>query len=284
LSIIVRYGNRLEIKNPGFSLKPEEQLGEPGSKNRNPFIASIFHETNLAETKGSGIRTMRNLMEKSSLAPPTFESNHTANLFTTSLLLHHFLNESDLQWLNTFSKFDLNTVQKKGLIFIREAGAIDNSTYRQLNASAVLKASNELRSLKDKGLIEQKGKGRATYYITGSVLNTEPKSLNTEPSALNTEPSALNTEPQSLIQELPYVLREKIKELGQRELDVEKIKSLVYEICKRRNCSLKELSILLDRKENTVFRKYIVPLKEEGKLQHTIIDMPNHPDQAYKSI
>jgi len=47
-------------------------------------------------------------------------------------LLHHFLNESDLQWLNTFSKFDLNTEQKKGLILIREAGAIDNSTYRHL--------------------------------------------------------------------------------------------------------------------------------------------------------
>jgi ATP-dependent DNA helicase RecG len=39
---IIRYGNRLEIKNPGFSLKPEEQLGDPGSRNRNPFIAAIF--------------------------------------------------------------------------------------------------------------------------------------------------------------------------------------------------------------------------------------------------
>ncbi len=34
-------------------------------------------------------------MEKSSLAPPTFESDHSANLFTTRLLLHHFLNEKD---------------------------------------------------------------------------------------------------------------------------------------------------------------------------------------------
>ena len=40
---IIRYGNRIGIKNPGFSLKPEDQLGDPGSKNRNPFIAAIFH-------------------------------------------------------------------------------------------------------------------------------------------------------------------------------------------------------------------------------------------------
>ena len=281
---IIRYGNRIEIKNPGFSLKPEEQLGEPGSKNRNPFIASIFHETNLAETKGSGIRTMRNLMEKSSLAPPTFESDHTANLFTTRLLLHHFLNESDLQWLDTFSKFDLNTEQKKGLIFIREAGAIDNSTYRQLNACDVLKASNELRSLRDKGLIEQKGKGRATYYITGDNLNTEPYSANTEPQSLNTEPQSLNTEPQSLLQELPSVLIEKIEQLRVRENDSTKIKSVVYEICKHKSYSAKQLAIILSRKENTVFRNYLTPLREEGKLKYTIPDMPNHPEQAYKSV
>lgn len=93
---IIRYGNRIEIKNPGFSLKPEDQLGEPGSKNRNPFIAAIFHETNLAETKGSGIRTMRALMEKASMVPPTFESDHGANQFTMRLLLHHFLSEEKI--------------------------------------------------------------------------------------------------------------------------------------------------------------------------------------------
>jgi ATP-dependent DNA helicase RecG len=49
---VVRYDNRLEIMNPGYSLKSEDKLGEPGSETRNPFIAAVFHETNLAETKG----------------------------------------------------------------------------------------------------------------------------------------------------------------------------------------------------------------------------------------
>ncbi|WP_035649322.1 ATP-binding protein [Flavobacterium sp. ASV13] len=281
---IIRYGNRLEIKNPGFSLKPEEQLGEPGSKNRNPFIASIFHETNLAETKGSGIRTMRILMEKSSLAPPTFESDHTANLFTTRLLLHHFLNESDLQWLNTFAEYELNTEQKKGLIFIREAGAIDNSTYRQLNACDVLKASNELRSLRDKGLIEQKGKGRSTYYTTGGVLNTDDDVPNTEPNDLNTEANDLTTEPYDLTQELPSDIREQISNLGVRENDQNKIKDIVYKICSFKSYSAKQIALILNRNENYIYRNYILPMKDEGRLQHTIIDMPNHPDQAYKAV
>lgn len=281
---IIRYGNRIEIKNPGFSLKPEEQLGEPGSKNRNPFIASIFHETNLAETKGSGIRTMRNLMEKSSLAPPTFESDHTANLFTTRLLLHHFLNESDLQWLDTFSKFDLNTEQKKGLIFIREAGAIDNSTYRQLNACDVLKASNELRSLRDKGLIEQKGKGKATYYIANGNLNTEANLLNTYGDDLNTYGDDLNTDGNDLLKALPKELRLEIENLGEREKNTDKIKILIYDLCLHKSYSVRQIASLLNRKENTVFRNYINPMREEGKLQYTISDMPKHPEQAYKSV
>ena len=40
---VIRYDNRIEIINPGYSLKAEDQLGKPGSETRNPFIASVFH-------------------------------------------------------------------------------------------------------------------------------------------------------------------------------------------------------------------------------------------------
>jgi len=53
---IIRYSNRLEIRNPGYSLVSEDRLGEPGSKCRNQKIAAVLHETSLAETKGSGAR------------------------------------------------------------------------------------------------------------------------------------------------------------------------------------------------------------------------------------
>ncbi len=96
---IIRYANRLEIRNPGHSIKAEEQLGEPGSETRNPRIAAVLHEVNIAETKGSGIRAMRELMLAHDLLPPTFESSRRPDQFVATFLFHHFLGPDDLTWL-----------------------------------------------------------------------------------------------------------------------------------------------------------------------------------------
>lgn len=55
---IIRYANRLEIRNAGFSLKSQDQLDEPGSALRNPKIASALYDTRLAETKGNPAKAM----------------------------------------------------------------------------------------------------------------------------------------------------------------------------------------------------------------------------------
>ena len=165
---IIRYSNRLEVINPGFSLKSPETLGEPGSVQRNPFISTIFHDTNLAETKGSGIRSMRGHMKKAGLMPPTFESNRSANQFTARLLLHHLLDKETLQWLAYYANYSLNDEQRLSLVFVREVGAIDNITYRQLNSDINnQRASYDLHYMCTKGLLEQKGQSRSTYYIAG---------------------------------------------------------------------------------------------------------------------
>jgi ATP-dependent DNA helicase RecG len=216
---IIRYDNRIEIVNPGFSLKSDDRLGEPGSETRNAHIAAVFHETNLAETKGSGIRAMRRLLKRVKLAPPTFESDRENDRFTVRLLLHHFLSEEDLEWLLGFEEMQLTDSQKQALIFVRELGGIDNTIYRQISDFDTLKASSELRALRDKGLIVQKGKGKYTYYLASESIknfdleddhifdddesenilpvgshNSEEDNINIEARELNTEDIGLTTE------------------------------------------------------------------------------------------
>ena len=168
---IIRYSNRIEIHNPGYSLKPQDDWGEPGSMLRNPRISEIFHDTNLAETKGTGIGAMRRLMKEAGLMPPTFESNHEANKFTARLLLHHFLSKENMEWLAQYASFDLTNEQKLALVFVREVGAIDNATYRQLDFSIThARARLEIHKLCNLGFLEKKGQGRNTYYIRTSKV------------------------------------------------------------------------------------------------------------------
>jgi len=284
---IIRYDNRIEISNPGFSLKSEEKLGFPGSETRNPFIAAVFHDTNLAETKGSGIRAMRKLMEKAHLVPPTFESSRDNNEFTSRLLLHHFLDANDLEWLIQFKKYDLSDSQKQALIFVREVGAIDNTTYRQMADADTLKASNDLRLLKTYNLLNSKGKGKATYYIAGKGLSAPPQELSApapEISAPAPELSApapeLSARPPEL-SALPKEILERIEQLNQREHDIEKVKSIILDICAIRAMKAIEIAAYLNKGEGYVKRKYLSDMIAEKKLKYLHPEMINHPEQAY---
>lgn len=293
---ILRYGNRLEIKNPGFSLKPEDHLGEPGSKNRNPYIAAVFHETNLAETKGSGIRTMRALMEKANLLPPTFESDHGRNQFTTRLLLHHFLGTEDVKWLAQFEEYELNEDQKRALIFIKEVGAIDNSAHRQLNSIDTLKASSDLRELRKKEILYPKGKGKSTYYVPGKffisdlretarTVNTSASDLITPPPSLNTPASSLNTPAQDSGElDVPQKVINEIKSLGKRVNDPKKIKNLIKQLCAHKPHTAVKIAGYFDKEENYFKRQYLSPMIKDGELEYTIPEIINHPQQAYRTL
>ena len=103
--------------------------------------------------------------------PPTFESNHEANKFTARLLLHHFLSKENMEWLAQYAEFGLVNEQKLALVFVREVGAIDNATYRQLDSSIThARARLEIHKLCNLGFLEKKGQGRNTYYIRTSKV------------------------------------------------------------------------------------------------------------------
>ncbi len=169
---IIRYANRLEIRNPGHSLKSEDQLGQPGSETRNPKIAAVLHEVNIAETKGSGIRVMRELRQRSNLLPPTLDSSRQPDQFVATFLFHHFLGPEDVAWLGGLTSEKLSDEESRALVFVCETGAIDNVTYREINAADTLDASTHLRRLRDLKLLEKKGSGSRTYYEPGRAKVT----------------------------------------------------------------------------------------------------------------
>lgn len=312
---IIRYTNRLEIRNPGFSLKSPEHLGEPGSQPRNPKIAAVLHETRFAETKGSGIRVMRESMEQAGLTPPLFESDRGTDQFVARYFFHHFLGEDDIAWLARFRDLHLSDEEAKALIVVREAGAIDNATYRALNKVDTLSASQALRRLRDAGLLTQKGRGSATYYIPTEKLTAEsnnqsgksgplsskPSPLPSNPPLLSSNPSPLPSNPHSLpetptdsttmfdetlasplLDFLPGSLAARLGAIGKRH-PPEKVRKLVVDLCTLRAWRVEELSALLRRNPEVVRQNYLRPLMRDGLLTMTNPLEPNNPQQAYRA-
>lgn len=227
---IIRYSNRLEIRNPGFSLKSPDHLGDPGSVPRNPRVAAALYDTRFAETKGSGVRVMREMCERAGLAPPLFESDRGQDQFTLRLFFHHFLGPDDLAWLSRFKELQLSEAEARALVVAREAGAMDNQTYREINKVDTLAASKALRRLRDAGLFTQKDRGSATWYqptarmlgladqddgkdgasaaraagelaaqgASGAGLSSNPGGLTSNPHALSSNHAGLTSNPESL--------------------------------------------------------------------------------------
>ena len=289
---IIRYANRIEIQNAGFSLKNEDQLGEPGSQLRNPNLAAVFHETNTAETKGSGIRVMREQMRANGFSLPTFESNRANNSFTSRFLLHHFLLEEDLEWLKQ-APVDLSDSQRYALIFLREQGAINNQTLRQLTGSDVLTASQDLRKLRENGLLAQKGKGSATYYLPGPQFPEElpepgvpvrgHETLPTKHTTLAADHTTLGAKHTTLRATLPEHLRIQVDELGKRP--GKKIRSVILGLCSWKPLSSSQLAEIIGRKDNeSIRRDHLKPMIDAGQLEYVYPEMERHPQQAYRVV
>ncbi|MBL9219694.1 MAG: putative DNA binding domain-containing protein [Opitutaceae bacterium] len=311
---IIRYSNRLEIRNAGHSLVAEDRLGEPGSETRNPVIAAVLHETNLAETKGSGIRVMRELMASAGLTPPTFESDRERNQFVVTFLFHHFLTPDDWQWLGQFTEVGLSDEEARALVFVREMGAINNAAYRHLNRVDVLNASQHLRRLRDHGLLRQKGKSSETYYqptpkLVGSppapgepgpalppgakAISDNLPPVSDKPPALsaNPPPLSVNPPPQSVnpvhryaaFPGLPPALEQALTQLKARVAQPE-MEDLVWQLSAWKALSTDELATLLGRNRTYVTNRLVTPMLRAGRLAMTIPDQPNHPDQRYRAV
>lgn len=287
---IIRYANRLEIRNPGHSIKAEEQLGEPGSETRNPRIAAVLHELNIAETKGSGIRAMRELMLAHDLLPPTFESSRRPDQFVATFLFHHFLGPDDLAWLRQLTDEPISDEESRALVFVRELGAIDNAAYRAINRTDTLNASGHLRRLRDLELLEMKGGGSRTYYVPGQgflVAQAAPVSapeIGTTRSNSHQAPSdshqAIPDGHQPLVT-IPIELAERIPPAGSKpRRDI--VRALIVDLCRWRALSARELAIILHGREHKpLVRDYLTPMVGEKLLTYTIPEMENHPDQRY---
>jgi len=300
---VVRYSDRLEVYNAGYSLKPVEELGTGASELRNPILASILYDLNFAETKGSGIRTSRILLREANLAEPSFVSSVMGNSFRATYSLNQLMSKDDLVWLSQYKDYELNDTEARALLIARHLGAVNNSTLREDTNLDTLQASHVLQRLtKEIGLLRKHGAGSATTYTLKSNenqlksetphlgaetphLEAETPHLGAETPHLGAETPHLGVETPHLGAETPHIeqlnlLKKEIENLGYRPRK-EKIFRVMVGLCLLKPQTKEGLMQRLDKGEQLI-RKYLKELREKGVIEYVYPELPNHPYQTYK--
>ena len=301
---IIRYSNRIEVRNIGHLLKPMAELGTPGSCPRNPLLASVLRDLNLAEAKGTGIRSMRRLAAEAGLTLPEFQSKREADTFCVTLFLHNLLNEDDHAWLRSLTTEALDADEVKVLIYARATGAVDNTACRDFSGLDIMAASRVLRRLRDRGLLEKQGAGRRTYYTLrapapmppspakpalgpgqgagkASMPNIEACNPDMEGLGAGIEGFSGNLALTSLLQRLPPQLATQITAQRGKRQSKEKLRALLLQLCTHGFITLQELEVLLDKHRNYLMIDYIRPLVRAGQLKLRYPESAKHPHQAY---
>lgn len=283
---IIRYSNRIEILNPGYSLKDMASIGTPGSRLRNPAVAAVLHELNWAETKGSGIRTMRRLAGEAGLPLPEFASDRQKNEFKVTLFLHHLLTEEDYAWLKALAGETLSADEAKALIYARETGAVDNTACRDFSGLDTLQASSLLRRLRDRGLLEKQGSGSRTYYTLSSpgeaagreTLQAELPLEGGKQGPEGGKPGAQGGK--RVLPDLPPELTARLAKSGQRQ-STESLRQLIRDLCGWQPLRGEELATLLHKDLKYLRNKHLSEMVQAGDLAFLYPESPNHALQAY---
>ena len=205
--------------------------------------------------------------------------------------------------------------------FVREVGAIDNATYRQLDSSIThARARLEIHKLCDR-FIEKKGQGRNTYYIRTSKVVSLDERLRPQDERLLPQHGTLGEkippqgekippqhgtlgeryqgederyqgklgtfEEECMLKPREELVRELPNELQERVNNIgsrasrETVCQLIIDLCAFKPYSYEELASILQRSPKALKDKYLKPLRLANMLFYWIPEMINHPQQKY---
>ena len=151
--------DEITIKSPGEPVPPltldDIRTLNAHSLSRNPKIMYIFDQLRLVEQRGLGFQTIKELPEKYDLPLPqiTYEAPYICLKFPRSI-----------DAITGPEGTDLNAEELKGLDWIRLNGPVSKKAYAEQFGFNEKKAQRQLVSLKEAGVITQRGGGRSIKY------------------------------------------------------------------------------------------------------------------------
>jgi ATP-dependent DNA helicase RecG len=191
-----------------------------------------------------------------------------------SLLPDESLTRLKQRFGTKFQKFSALEVQ--ALVAADLEKVIDNARMRQITTKHATDITKLLQELVSKGALVQDGQGRWTRYR----LPSEPDSLHNGVDSLHKGVHSLhNTEiPDNEWHEL-IKTAESAKQ--HRRLTSKEMEAIILGLCQKHWLTRRQLAELLDRNDEGLRSRFLVPMVEHGLLRLRYPEKPNRADQAY---
>jgi ATP-dependent DNA helicase RecG len=169
------FDDRMEVRNPGQlvaavtieGLRRQERL----HASRNPRSVRALVDLGYMRDQGEGVPRMFHEMQGNFLPEPELEE--TENSFAVTLRNTPTLSESDRQFVAKLDDDELTRDEFRALLEAYRRGRVDNSIMRQIAGLDTLQASQLLRRLRDRGLLELHAAGAASFYTLDDSITSE---------------------------------------------------------------------------------------------------------------
>lgn len=259
------FDDRMEVTSPG-GLLPELSLDELLSLrrvhcSRNPRLMRTLVDLGLTRDQGEGIPRM--FAEMADAFLPTPHINPTARSVSVMLRNTTILGEGDRAFVARIGGEDLSDEEFRALLQAHRSTQVDNASLRSLMGVDTLGASQILRRLRDRGLLELHPAGSQSFYTLAPRLRSAESADRGEQLA----PSLLQA----------------IAGLGVRPRK-EPLRQVIAQLCTGHWRTPAWLADQLKMEPGNLSERHLAPMVRNGILERRYPETPTHPEQAYLTV
>ena len=319
--LVVKRSDLFAFRNPGAMRMPVETAMRGGvSDCRNRRLQDMFRYVGFGEQAGSGIPKIQAAWSKQHWrAPEMVEevSPYEQTLFTlrmASLLPADVVEALEQHFGDAFAQ--ASEVQKLALVTAAVERSVTHARLRSMTDAHPRDVTVALASLVQRGMLESGGAHKRTYYFLpgqrpgaeanpvgfqlplvgleertsssgeGGELGLDGGGLSLDRGELPPDRGELSSDGGDLGSDggdLPEDLRRDLALLGSRPRAT-RLRPLIVRVCAVGAWKPKALASLLGlARHDLLVERHLEPLCDEGLLERTYPETPNHPEQAYRA-
>nr|WP_255515624.1 ATP-binding protein [Flavobacterium sp. ZT3R18] len=288
-----------KFSNPGTLLVSLHQYYQGGiSECRNPSLQKMFLMIGSAEKAGSGVNKIMAGWEYAHWRSPYLQVHSQPDRLVLELPMFSILPEETLEDLHSMFGVEIDTLGKDELTILATCqieGEVSNSRLQYMIEQHRADITKILQDLCKQGYLLSDNKGRWTTYhlnrhylmdnldTSGANVDTSSPNIattltpNLDTSSSNMDTSSDNVDTSISVDTLAQVT-------AKPRMKKEDLEQIILNVCKLEHKTLDEIGHLIDKAPKYLKNNIIPSLVASGKLERLFPNIPNHPNQAYKSV